>query len=479
MARFCINKFRSRTGQSLVELLVAMGVFVLVSTAAFFLFFGGQAASIDGANEQIALDYISEGLEAVRYIRNRTWNELAAGDHGLFLINNQWEFGGANDTKGIFTRRVNIADIATNTKRILSEVTWATDPQRPQTVSMSEQLTNWKGALTGGCVSDTLTGNWANPQVIGSADIGSGNSGTDVAIKLPYVFMSGTASTASKPDLFVFDVTNESLPQLVRSVDIGANGINSIFINGNYLYAASSNDNKELIVFDISSPLATYELSSLNLTGSANGVGVTSFASTTVIGRVGSATNELVYINVTNPAAPAIIAESATGGNIYDFYSTNKRLYFTSQESDEDVWVYNIETPASPVFVGNYDIPGTTEDISIYGQEKDGFNILDGNTQNELIVLGASNTAQIYLRDRLDVGGDVNDITCVVGDLIFIATTNSTAEFQIINGIDPDNISFYSSLNFAQIGTGLEYSGNRVYMSVRSNDALKIIGPGS
>lgn len=452
---------------------------MIVSTASFFLFFGGQAVSIDGVNEQIALDYVSEGLEAVRSIRNRTWNELAEGDHGLFLVSDEWQFGGGNDTKGIFTRRVNITDVATNTKQILSEVTWATDPQRPQTISMSEQLTNWKGALTGGCVSDTLVGNWANPQVVGSADIGSGNSGTDVAVKLPYVFVSGVSSTASKPDLFVFDVTNEASPQMVRSVEIGSGGINSIFINGNYLYAASSNDSKELIVFDITNPATTYQLTSLSLSGSSNAVGVTSFASTTVLGRVGSATNELSYVNVTNPASPSIISESPTGGNIYDFYSTNKRLYFTSQESDEDVWVYNIEDPANPVFVGNYDIPGTTEDISIYGQERDGFNILDGNIQNELIVLGASNTSQIYLRDRLDVGGDVNDITCVVGDLIFIATSNSTREFQIINGIDPDNISFYASLNFAQIGTGLEYSGNRVYMSVRSNDALKIIGPGS
>jgi len=339
-------------------------------------------------------------------------------------------------------------------------------------------LTNWEGVVAGGCVSDPISGDWSNPQVVGTADIGAGNSGTDIAVRLPYVFMSGTAQSSSKPDLFVFDVSNPAIPNLVNSIDIGSSGINSIFIKGNYLYAASSNNNKELIIFNIADPPNASEIASLNLSGYANALGVTTFASTTAIGRSGSATYELAFIDVTNPASPQLMSQIATGGNVYDFYSTNKRLYFVSQESDEDIWIYNIEDPADPVFIASYDIPGTTEDISIYAQDKEGNNLLVGNIENEMTVIGATNTAQMYLRDRINVGGDVNDITCVAGNLLFLATSNSGKEFIIVDGSDPDNLVEYASLNFPQIGTGIEYVQNTVYMSVRSNDSLRIIGPG-
>ncbi|OHB06437.1 MAG: hypothetical protein A3B16_02385 [Candidatus Zambryskibacteria bacterium RIFCSPLOWO2_01_FULL_45_43] len=472
-------KIALKKGQSLLEVLIAAGIFIMVSTAGIFLFFGGQSISVDSTNAGRSLEYASEGLEAVRSIRNRDWGEVATGTHGLVFSANQWQFNGLQDAKDIFTRQVSVTESASNTKKIISTVSWQFDPDRPQTISLTEQLTNWEGVLAGGCVSDPISGNWANPQVIGSGDIGSGNSGTDIAVRLPYVFVSGTASTASKPDLFVFDVSNPAMPNLVKSINIGANGINSIFIKGNYLYAASPNDTKELIIFNIADPPNASEIASLDLSGSANALGVTTFASTTAIGRSGSASYELAFIDVTNPASPQLMSQIATGGNIYDFYSTTKRLYFVSQESDEDVWIYNIEDPANPVIITNYDIPGTTEDVSIYVQDKEGSNLLVGNIENEMTVIGATNTSQMYLRDRIDVGGDVNDITCVTGDLLFLATSNSGKEFVIVNGADPDNLVEYASFNFPQIGTGIEYSQNKVFMSVRSNDSLRIIGPGS
>ncbi len=469
---------RKTRGQSVLELLIAMGIFVMVSSAGILLFFSGQSLSVDGANARIGLDYAAEGLEATRSIRNRSWAEITTGEHGLTYVNGQWQFSAAQDAKDIFTRKVTVTQVATDTKNIVTTISWATDPSRPQTVQLTEQLTDWKNTLSGGCSSETLSGNWANPQVLGSADIGSGNSGTDVAVKLPYVFVSSTASTASKPDLFVFDVNNPAAPNLVKSIDIGSGGINSIFIKGNYLYAASPNDTKEFLLFDISNPVNTVLASSLDLSGSADAIGVNAFSNTAVIGRKSGAANTIVFINVTNPTSPSIISQVNTAGNVYDFYATDRRLYLVSQESDEDIWIYDITNPANPTFLTNYDIPGTTEDVSIYIQEKGGTTILDGNVQNELIAIGATNTAQMYIRNRISLGGDVNDINCVQGNLAFLATTNSTKEFTIVNVNDPDNLSVYASLNFPQNATGVDFADNKAFLSVRSNDSLRIVGPG-
>ena len=74
-----------RKGQSIIEVLVALGIFVISMTAGFFVFFGGQTASVDGSNVTLATDYAREGIDALRAIRNRNWSEVLLGVHGFFF----------------------------------------------------------------------------------------------------------------------------------------------------------------------------------------------------------------------------------------------------------------------------------------------------------------------------------------------------------------------------------------------------------
>ena len=469
----------SNSGQSLVEVIVALGVFTLVAGGAFLTFWGGQVISIDDVNAQSALDYAQEGLDAVRSIRDRDWSELADGDYGLEFIGSQWQFASTTgDSKEIFTRKVSIMTVDSNTKIATTTISWQTDPLRPLSVVLVEQLTDWQSPLTGGCSSDPISGNWQAPQVIGSADLGAGISGTDVVAKLPYVFMSGTAATASKNDVFAFNVSNPTSPALLRALNIGSGGINALYLKGNYLYAASTNDNKELIIFNISDPANMSEVGSLNLVGSTDAFSVIAFGDATVaLGRDEAAANELVFINVENPALPAIISQVAIGDDVNDFTATSERLYLTSEDSVSDIWVYDITNPLNPTLVNNNNL-GDNDYISVYLQDKNGLNLLIGSESedgNEFMSIGATNTAQMYVRDNINLGDDVNDIVCVKGDLVFLSTSNSNKEFIIVNANNPDNLIEYASLNFAQVASGIDYAQNKVFVAVRSNDSLKII----
>jgi hypothetical protein len=474
----------SNRGQSLVEVLVAIGVFMTAIGAVTSLFYGGQGIAIDARNAADAVEYAQEGGEAVRSIRNRDWSLLTDGSHGLVYSSGNWQFQGTSDTRDFFTRRVDIATLDTNTKIATTTATWSTNPLRAQTAVVVEKLHRFDNPAQGVCKIGPLSGNWSNPQTLGSADLGAGVSGTDVVVKLPYVFMSGVSSTAAKPDIFVFDVSNPALPQLRASLDIGGGGINSLFLKGNYLYAASPNNSKELIIFDVSVPANITEVGSKDLSGSADAYGIYVFSNTAAVGRDQAATNELAFLNVSTPSSPAILAEASTGGSIRDFAASGDRLYFVSQESDSDVWAYSITDPLNPTFATHYDIPGTTEDISIFIQEGQSgapvANILVGNIQDELIVIGATTTQSTgwYVRDRINLGGDVNDIICVENNLAFLATSNSNKEFLIVDISNPDNIFEKSSLNFPQMGTGIDFADNKVFMSVRSNDSLRIITSG-
>jgi hypothetical protein len=295
-------------------------------------------------------------------------------------------------------------------------------------------------------------------------------------VKLPYVYVSGVASASAKPDIFVFDVSNPASPTLVASRDIGAGGINSLYIAGNYLYAASSNNSKELIIFDISSPTNIAEVGSLDLSGGSDGLSVVVFGNTAAIGRDTSSEPGIFFVNVSNPSSPTLISHDRFDGKIKDFTVADKRLYAATTESGREVRIYNIDDPAAPSLLATYDVPGVSDANAAFTYLKSGqTNLLIGTAgSKELIVLGAT-TTNLYVRDRIALGGDINDITCVADDLAFLATSNENKEFLIVNVSNPDNISEYASLNYPQLGTGIDFANNKVFMSVRSNDSLRII----
>lgn len=460
-------------GQSVLEVLVALGIFAISMIAGFQLFFGGQTLSVDSTNAELAGDYAQEGLEAVRNIRARNWSELADGSHGLVFQNNEWMFGSssASDAKDIFTRTVSIVTISDNIKIATTTITWQTDPLRPQKLELVEQMTNWQNPSVSGCNNGSLSGNWANPQVLGTGDLGPGNEGTDVVVKLPYAYVSGVASSASKPDIFVFDVSNPSAPSLVASRNIGDGGINALFLKGNYLYAASAHNQKEFIVFDVTNPTAITELASLDLAAAEDGIAIYGMADTIYLGRKETGQKELVVIDVSNPAAPSIATSFVINDDVNDIFVTNQKLYLVSEESNKDIWIYDVSAPNSPVFLANYNLTGGEAISAALRLPGD---LMVGDDSNKIFMLGAT-TTDLYVRSSVLVGGAVNDVACVSDNFAFLSTSNSGKEFMIINISNPDSVSEYASLNFPQVGTGIDFAENKVFMSVRSNDALRII----
>jgi hypothetical protein len=137
-----------KRGQSLVELIVAMGVFVvIVSGLAFFIFdsFFASRLSYDLIKANLLAE---EGVEAARSIRDNGFSSLIAGSHGLSISGNHWIFQGAeediNSQLNNGKRVVLIEDIDSNRKKITSTVTWNFTESRPEEIKLISYLTNWQ-----------------------------------------------------------------------------------------------------------------------------------------------------------------------------------------------------------------------------------------------------------------------------------------------------------------------------------------------
>ena len=149
-----INKF----GFSLIEIIIAIAIFSIIIA-------GGLTGFIPilnqnrQSNEIIQANRLAEeGLEAVRSIRNRDFNLLSAGNKGVGISSNLWNFNGTSDTAGKFTRQISITAANRDTNGILVATGGTTDPD----TWLIKSLVTWNYSVgqTKQFSLDTILTNW-------------------------------------------------------------------------------------------------------------------------------------------------------------------------------------------------------------------------------------------------------------------------------------------------------------------------------
>jgi hypothetical protein len=468
----------SNKGQSSIEVMFAVAIFVILAISVFSLFSVILSQGTLGQERQRARSLLSQGIEAARQIRNQNWDNLSVGTHGLTL-STDWSFSGSEDVTGIYHRTVTVTETGTDERQVDVEITWESASGRAQSMSGSTILSNWLTygftvAGTSNCeASSSFSGDWTNPVAVGSGDIGAGNQGTDVAVDYPYVFISGVAASSAKPDLFVFDVSTPASPTLVRQVNTGSSGIQTMSIEGDYLYAASANDSSELMIFDISNPLTTTKIGGATVTGAADGSAIIAGDGWVALGMTDTGSTDLVIFDVTNPTTPTSVGSFEVGAGVTDLAAFESTLYVATSYATDELFLVDMTNPVVPVSLGTYNVAGASGLTGIAYNYPN--TLIAGDGTGELYILDVTDPAAIVETSSYYTGSTINDLFCVVDDLAFAGTTNSTKEFLVLDISDFAAIAEATSLNFPQMATGLDFAQNYVFISLRSNDALRIV----
>jgi prepilin-type N-terminal cleavage/methylation domain-containing protein len=150
-----INKRNIIKGFSLVEILVAISVFLIFVTASVNIIVSTNKQLQNSNNKERAAALSEEGLEAVRNIRDNNFSNLVDGTYGL-SSGTQWNLLGSSDITDIFTRSLNITSISTSQKKVVSTITWSDQISQNNSVSESTYLTNWQLPLNIGLTIDKM-----------------------------------------------------------------------------------------------------------------------------------------------------------------------------------------------------------------------------------------------------------------------------------------------------------------------------------
>ena len=157
---------KNTSGFSLVEIILALGIFVILATSGVTTVLHSFSVNKLGEEQSNAELYTQEGLEAVRSIKNQGWSNLSAGTFGLTTSGGNWDFSGSSDAKDKYTRQITISgvnrdvsgnivesggSVDTDTLKVTSSVSWNFSGPRNDTISFSTYLTNFRKAIvTGG-----------------------------------------------------------------------------------------------------------------------------------------------------------------------------------------------------------------------------------------------------------------------------------------------------------------------------------------
>jgi len=172
--KFLRKKIRE-TGQSLVEIVIAMAIFSLMAVSMIGLLFGGLTLSLEGGKITEAGLLAQEGLEALRSIKARAWNELIFDRSAVQVVSNEWSLVGENTIEeiGDFSRTIDFFDVYRNlqneivsfddagsfldleSKKITATVSWDTGRGITNSVEKTFLLTNWDS-------DDWVQTNWSD-----------------------------------------------------------------------------------------------------------------------------------------------------------------------------------------------------------------------------------------------------------------------------------------------------------------------------
>ena len=278
------------------------------------------------------------------------------------------------------------------------------------------------------------------------------------------------ASDPKKKDFYSINVTNIDAPVQRASINIGK-GLNSIALMGSYAYVAQADSSNQLQIVNISNPNAPSLAAEISLqSNTQEGASVFALDNYAYVGSASSAGKEFQIFNVSNPTSPSFVSSVEIGVDVNDIYVYRNRAYLATSKTTSEILIFDISVPTSPQQIAAFD-HSDTPGLSVFANS---FNDFYAGIGNSFVIVNSTNLSSLSAIGSYNTGGSVNDLY-IRDYLAFLATANSTDEFQAINITNKANPTLHSSYNFPQLGTGITYRDNVVYTSGRSNDALRII----
>ncbi len=455
--------FANKCGSSLVEVLLLIGIFSLLSVGVVSTLLTSSQAAKQGMEYVVAAGYMEEGIQAVRSIRDRDFTEVVNGTHGLTTTSGYYEFSGTAESLdgGVYTRTITIEDVYRasglssdiavsgtvddNAKKVTVNLVWDVFEGRTQNIDSVFYVMNWGvrswlqtldtefAAGIRNSTAITVSGNgevtlqsadaeWAG--ITPQHEIDLDGNGSRIALwydeSQDYLYVLSEATIGN--EFLVMDVGSVSTttPTELRGIDFSGFTATDFVIANGYAYVSTNWNSGEVVVVRLSDMV---QVNTIDLAGNedANDVAIT--GNTLVIVRNAGTNEEIYYYDIATPE-----------GTLTELGST---------EIGSDL--VDVEVTSTHVFAGST------------------------NNTNELYVIRLSDYTQINTVDMTDTD-DVSDME-LVGSNLYVARQDGFAyDFAVFDVSDPSSIGTPQTIELGTLVNAIAIDRLEEYAALATPD---------
>lgn len=460
------RRFKKR-GFSVVEVIVAMGLFVVGLTAVAVSVFGGFSSARTGDEDTRAWFFAQEGIEAVRSIKRQGWQYLIPGTYGLQPAggSSRWTFTGTEDLNDKFLRRVTIQEVRRDgsgnivasggtvdpaTFKVISNVTWDfTIPGQQKTMTLTTYLTHWE---------KTIDEDWLGPLIEARLDLPNSDTAWKVQTAGNYAYIIRKTSSSN---FFVANITDPATPSISGTLSLWFNAVpENLAMSGNNAYVVSRENFLELQRVNVANP-ANPSVSgiTLNIPWDLQASGVYVVGNNVYVGRDYSESRREFF--VVDGSSSFFWMWNVKGsinldGNAHDIVVLGNYAYVASSQDEKDMQIVKIDNPAAMSVVATVNLEGNADIIAITGF---GTTVIAGRDTGEVDIINVSTPASPQVIGTYQAGTRIQDL-CLGKDnkYLFLATLSSSQEFQVIDISDLANPQKLGELDLPNDLNGVAYN---------------------
>ncbi len=525
---------KNKKGFSLIELLVAVGVFmIIVSSVAVF--------SVDAfrglrnvQNRLKASLYTQEVINGIALIKNDSWttilNNTNMGAMHLSFGSNKYSIVSGTDIKDGVTYSFTIesvyrdssnnivaqgtagATLDTHTRLIRTSATWVDIGGQNQTSTSTSYVNDWKtkkwfqttstefnrGTQNNTFVTSTSGGevtlgtivyaDWCKPSLTLTAYDMPGQGIANAVTATPGKIYSGTGSNASGLSFINLDVTSANPPVATLVSTYNGYKTNGVFGEPGYIYLATDTNSKEIVVIQISSSPNT-EVGYFDSPGSTNGEAIT------VSNNKGymSASSKLHIFDLTSKTGAR--SELGTGitlaGSAKKIVINGNYAYIAIDSSTTQLQVVDISNPLSLSIVASVQTSTVDKGVDVFVNSTGTRAYLattSSATKPEMLIINTTTkSGNLPIISSFDTAGMApTGVTVVPNNRAIIVGTGGTQQYQVIDTTTETSLTKCGGL---AVSTGVNgvasidnFNGNSYSYIVTGDSSaeLKIVqgGPG-
>jgi type II secretory pathway pseudopilin PulG len=446
-AQFNLRRFlcRDKSGSSLVEVLLLIGVFALISVGVISTLLTSSHAAKQGMEFVVAAGYIEEGIQAVRSIRDQDYTLLTNGTYGLSTASGYYEFFGGSQSLGggDYTRTITIEDVYRasglsgdialsgvldeNTKKVTVNLVWDVFEGRGENIDAVFYVMNWgvlawlqtldtdfsagsqnstavTAILNGEMVLQSADADWDGITSLYEVDL----DGTGDRIALFYVasqdILYALSESTSGNEFQALDVSNLSnqAPSELRGYDLSGVTATDFVISGDYAYLSSNGNSEEVTVIRLSD--MSY-VQSVNISGNEDAEAIAIEGSVLAVCTDNAGSEEVYFYDISSPESTLVeIGTTEISENCADIALTSTHAFVGTNDNSTELIVIQLSDYSE---VSSVNMSGND---NVYSVELVGDNLYvgrDDGSSYDFALFDISSPTSIPSPTTLELGVDV------------------------------------------------------------------------